>query len=486
MADSSHLITRERRRSGLVRQPRKRPGWPVLVFAYRAYLPIEPDWLMAAAARQAGVWRQLADLHDETRRFAVLAHTTARMVKGMGGDRTWFDEERKARWRAWQQQARLVLKTCDLPSAVREAIETAFQVQTAKAKRGDGGWPRPSSDVERIWLRHRLRGSGLPIKHIWGERGPISLTMADDRLASATLRFTRAWTLRARVVLHRPLPSVAYLKAVTLVGRRRPARLSAPEPSEWEWSLQLTLEVEPTAVMLPPGPRATVRMGWTHVPGGIRVATVTGEDCTADEVVVRLGRPSARRQGEWVRMPDGRRLPWPGDPALAQELERKVALYVEQEKAAIRSLIPARTGIPEIDRRMSAWDRLRDTGLRRLRDELEKAGLAPAAVARLTTWDREMRRLRRIVWLGTTEWRRARRNRYYEAAHDICRTYGTLELMKLNLARVAKRQAVPDDPALEQARKYRQWAAPGEFRAILRQVAAKRGVTIVERKGESA
>ena len=153
--------------------------------------------------------------------------------------------------------------------ANKQFVLTRFQAAVTRFYKKQNRPPgRKSGLPEEVHFHHRFTSGGLPVERIFGRGQRVHLEPVASEAFDASLpqrqrkrlaRTTGSFLvgdvpLSFELILHRPLPRGAYLKAATLIGRqsersdyrRRHDRnfLSSPR---WGWSLHCTLEVPPHA-----------------------------------------------------------------------------------------------------------------------------------------------------------------------------------------------------------------------------------------------
>lgn len=370
----------------------------------------------------------------------------------------------------------------------------------------DAGWPRSKSELEKIAVLIRRWGSGGEcVETILSGRSRVlklspppssayeprieedgqivrnPQSARRQRVVDGWLRIGSARVpIRAR--LHRPLPPEALIKRAILVGRiadRRYWRRNTRDPRAWGWWLALTLEAPLASAVGRPGV-AEVRFGWAKDHDHLHVATVrdtsSGNQRTILLPLTATGA-QRRRAGELRRKSSVPYRPPLADPSHEgrETLQAVIDMRMDAVKDKVGALLK---GTP-----LAVRDQTRSGGLRRRLAKLVSLkpidGPLLEAQKILTAWEREHDRLEGFLNRLRRQWNLWRRNWYYSQAHSICREFGTLRVASWDFRRLGQgrrgKGRRTDAYALDAGDRYRQLAAPGELREILRHVAAKTG-----------
>lgn len=475
-----------------MKHTRTRSDWPIRAYRFwcRPTGDLPPS-VWRAADRLQGLWNQLAAAHAliRQRKDADYRAKSERVCLCGAACET-------AAW-VWNRVSRELVKTVALETAHNQWAENAndtltrFNAAVSEAPKrvklvrnaaGDiiarmPGWPRSSGDVDRVmFVLKRWTGGGGPLKNLWNRAltgvamtQPVATAYRDALRETRRQRLTRGHTdlfgerVELEVLAHRSIPPDAILKRAQLCGERIGVR--------WEWALIVIVEEPPVPQPERPG-RAEIRLGWTRVGEHLRIATVTPDDGEPWEILLPLAPSSSRRARQWGR--------W-FDPSLGgiSDLDARIAKELDAAKETVTPLLAGTL--------YTIYDRTRDAGLLRRLRKLDAAAAehplpesVESARQALRAWAPSHERWRSIRREAFRWWVRRRRNIYEQYALDLCRRYGTLVDSKaLNLAKLARGKrgkGRPDDAyALDAGDKYRQWAAPGEFRLIVKRAAARLG-----------
>jgi hypothetical protein len=314
------------------------------------------------------------------------------------------------------------------------------------------------------------------------------------------------WRFRFGVLCHRPFPKDSHLKEWKLLFRDN--------------KLWLCLVVELQRPLPKPTELAAgLDIGWRRTEEGVRFGTLyepaTG---TVKELTIDLHRSPKDHQDRTLFCADFGPDRWTrstfemlakgkvGDkrPTDAETLDRSViwGIYKDWKPS---------DGIPGVAEIVGTLERhsdyLKDTakikigrylgertppwleksgrkGLLKLREELhEDAGVTEI----LDPWREEDRHIVKFMAIYAAQ--ATRRMEYAQAqiAHDVCKHLqskgiGRLVVESKFLAKISQRHDNEDPVSLKRSQKYRQFAAPGKFVAVLKNTAVKYGIVVEERE----
>lgn len=461
---------------------RRLRDWPLIVYRYWCAPrgPLPAGMWRTARAMQA-LWNSLVESHALVRRELE------------GQDRA----ERRARWRAWQAEARELVARSGLDWEQGPAVLDRFTVACREAplrrRNGIPSWPVAHRRLDRIAIPHRFTGGGVPVERLFSRRAERVrlLRPPDGAYASGARRSRyqrampphaeglrdeeRAWNvfriggeaIRFRCVLHRLPPPSAIVKQVVWLGRRDPL-------GRWSWAIAVTAEEPPPIRAEPAGAREAcgLDLGWRVMGDYLRIGyLVDGE--TGQGIELRLPFNAQTSHTRRHRL----RADW-RDLAVMDE---GMARYLDATKAACLPLLPPPASLPEEAAGIvRSWTRVRQAGLVRLLRALEVGGGHDALVALLRRWridNDRARSMRHALWTRLV----GRRRWYYEnLAAWICRTWRTV-VWEGDLGVKAMAEEQDAEPALKAAQRYRQIAAIGDFRLRYRRAAAKAGTMLVDK-----
>lgn len=210
-----------------------------------------PETVRQEVAAMRELWNLLVDAFEQYRAATTLAPPVP------AASRSFF----------------MMMKQLAIQSSVawanKQFILTQFQAAVSRFYKKQNRPPRrKTGSPEEVYFHHRFTSGGLPAERIFG-RGqrlhiaPVSLEAFDPllpqrrrkRLTRTTGSFLAGTTpLTFRLLLHRPLPTNAYVKSTTLIGRQIGRNGyhyvqgdGHPTAALWRWSLHLTLETPPFA-----------------------------------------------------------------------------------------------------------------------------------------------------------------------------------------------------------------------------------------------
>jgi len=264
------------------------------------------------------------------------------------------------------------------------------------------------------------------------------------------------------VTLHRPIPPEAQIVRAQVVRRRVGER--------HRYSLCLTLRMPSPAPADVTLPAVGVDIGWRSMPdGSLRVAYAVAEDgWTMDVRTPALDARRTLRTGL----------------ALADHLRSRRDQHYNEAKAMLTAWLRERgEQVPDWLRdeteHLAQW-----RSHNRLHALLRRWQRFPGdqeIYAALSAWSERDRHLYRWEAGGRHRWLVRRREAYRVAAAEIARRASVVVLESFDLRRMAEARPVESDDGSDKAlRRLMREAAPGEFRLILRQACATRGVQVVE------
>lgn len=286
--------------------------------------------------------------------------------------------------------------------------------------------------------------------------------------------------LRFAILEHRLLPPLSHVKEWKLIYRD--GKLWLCLVVELQYSLPRPTEIA-----------AGLEIGWRRTEEGIRFATLY-EPATKtiregmidlkcsprdhkDRIPFRidLGPTRWERRNITLLFPDWK----PGD-GIPNAVETRMALAVRRDYLKDMAKIRLRKHLGE---RAPAWlEKTGGNGLHRLAQEfMEDAGVQEI----VGEWQKKNRQIAELIALYFA--RTTKRIEYgqQQVAHDICsrlqeKGIGRLVVESKFLAKVAQQHDNEDPESLKRSQKYRQFAAPGKFAALLKNTAAKYGITVEE------
>jgi DNA-directed RNA polymerase subunit RPC12/RpoP len=304
-------------------------------------------------------------------------------------------------------------------------------------------WSEHAKPRMRTTVTVRIRGERAKGPDGWADLGePVHMTLP--------------------VTLHRPIPPEAQIVRAQVVRRRVAER--------HRYSLCLTLRVPAAAPADLALPAVGVDVGWRPMPdGSLRVAYAVAEDGWIMD----------------VRTPalDARRTLRTG-MELADQLRARQDQHFNEARAMLTAWLAARgEQVPDWLRdeteHLAQW-RSHDRMHALLRHWRRFPGDQEIHAA-LTAWAERDRHLHRWEDGGRRRWLLRRREAYRIAAAEIARRASAVVLEAFDLRAMARARPVESDDGSDTAlRRVMREAAPGEFRSILRQACAARGVRVVE------
>jgi hypothetical protein len=285
-------------------------------------------------------------------------------------------------------------------------------------------------------------------------------------------------TFRFAVLEHRPLPAHSHLKEWKLLFQ--------------DGAMWLCLVVELQRPLLDPSLLAAgLDIGWRRTEEGIRFGTLYEPAMkTIHELTIDLERspkdhmnriPFCINMGptRWEKRNIQRLFPdWkPGD-GIPNALGIKAALQTRRDYFKDTAKILIRKHLGE---QTPAWlEKAGRNGLLHLKEEfkedVELQGL-------LTQWERDDEQVGGLASMYSKTVTARIEYGQLQIAHDVCRHLQQKGLTRLIvednfLAQIAQNQDNEDPVSLKRSQKYRQFAAIGKFIALLKNTAAKYGITV--------
>lgn len=413
---------------------KRKRNWPIRVFRYRAYPNDIPQSMWDVVHRQQRLWNRLVAIWRDYRTLQL----TCGIVDTM---------DKKALWQQFDKLGRHEVAVSGLDWVNGPDVLDRFQIAIRTRR-----FPQFHGALQRVNIAHRYTSGGLPLAKIIDGRGQrVSLVSSANWEPVRTVHSPHSTHWRGRftigndaidfsLALHRPLPEGAVLKRASWLGERAGGR--------WFWYLALTVEEPPPA----PRPAAAERpvagldLGWRVFADAtkhdyLRVGMLADSDGRMIELRLPLRlRPNRVQEQRGLDSLD--------------ELQSAASACIEQGKALAkapgtigrRGLIKLLPELPEGDAAL----------LRGLLDQHDRFYKLAANL--------RFRLIQRRRWY------------YRNIAQFLTRRYATIALeddMKL-----PPLHARSDDPALRAAARYRNYAAVGELRAMIRRAAVAGDCTI--------
>jgi hypothetical protein len=440
---------------------RKRPDWPQLVYKYRAYPREIPQAVWDTARRMQTLWNDLVALRNAVR------------TDVHGAEKA----EAKARWARFNEEKLALMKTSGLNWECQADMIDRFDAMARKTAK-EGATLRPHYGLDRVTLGHRYTNGGVTVEKFFAQRTakramiePIPSAVYDlpyrqrraNDLAEGHFGLDGA-TIEFVCHLHRPIPHGAIVKRVVWTGE-----FSRHRQHPWWWHIQLTVEIPPRVHDRTDTLVAGLDLGWRIMEEGAFVRLGYLADSAGREVELRL--PLLGTDTKHIRSMLRHQTPASTLYDLWR-LDQESGDSVDNCKERLKDrLVTAPAGFVQ----------MRQAGLRKLRRAWQEAGEHEDEQALIAEWERydavrqhirtsvQERLTRRKEWL------------YRNLAAWLTKTYRTI-CWKGDFSTKALAQK-QDHPALQNAAKYRQWAALGKLRLYLQQAAVKNGCTIVGPNG---
>lgn len=450
--------------------PRKRlrPDHQLTVFKFWAKpttkLP-QAFWDKAKAMRDA--WNSLVVMQEQTQEKA----------------KTLEKEEKKAIWNQFRLDCREFMKNSGLDWGVQGELLDRFQAASRRAIKYKQKL-RQEHGLKKIMIPHRFTGGGAPVDKLFAADGrawrvkidPVSPTAylsnardyLRDRWTRGIFGIDKDTVIPFETIIHRQIPQDAIVKKVMWCGVFN--RNLYPE-NRWQWSIQIVIEQAPPKIERTDSLACGLDLGWRIMAEGsyLRIGMIV--DSAGRNIELRLplagtGTRSTRRSYTYNQYQDFAGL---------LELDSKIGKIVEDCKTKLNELLP-----PEKTKHLI---QMRQTGLRKMLQELQESSEHVEAQTALKKWEEEDTRLRLIKatvqgrLIGRKQWL------YQNLASWLTKTYRVIVWeADFNLKEMAEQEDKPY--AIAAASKYRQWASISNLRSWIKNAVQKNGCTLID--GEMA
>ena len=322
-----------------------------------------------------------------------------------------------------------------------------------------------------LMFGHIYSGGGMPLKSLFNRNSRCYIENVNWDAIDTSLP-QRQWKKLARTkvhfivkgvekvfscVLHRPLPEDSVVKRVQLCGRRIHGR-------KIKWSISVTVEV-PGVKQFRVSTRstATINTNWRVTEDGLRIAALL--DSTGTEELITL---PAQEEAS-LRLPSNDVLK---SVSYRKEMDTRIAAFINHLR---EYTLDQKKHIIDID--PSLFVNMHVANRKRF-FQIAKACANQGHNEQADYIYNTLRKQDYFINRLANHRRRTRIRRkhfYYNLAHELCIKYHTIVLDNSDIKELGmpnKRDEKGEDPA-ELAQKFRAEAAIGEFRMILKQVAAK-------------
>lgn len=318
-----------------------------------------------------------------------------------------------------------------------------------------------------VIARAKLIPGGLPpTNRMPGSRRSRLVDYSHSIEVTVFMRDKVRKTCRWPIFINRPLPPGAFVKLVTIHRR--------PVADTYRWTATITMR-DPTVQAPAPRPEMKVLaldLGWRHVEGGLRVATIVDSDGHKDFTLLP---EKFLEVHEWLRGQESHR-----SHLHAEILKLMVGLPWEEAPAPLRAIadwhrqIPAETIKPRNTLRLIlAWRE-------------HAPGWQEEVYGRLEEWRRHDKRVWQRIDHRRTRLARERLDFYRKEAKRIVAAADAIVINKLDLARLRRQSSEHVPVAVERAIKRNSFiAAPGLLQQWIKDEAAKRGTAIRYHEGRT-
>jgi Putative transposase DNA-binding domain len=437
---------------------RKRPDWKQRCYRFRIIKCEPPQELWDIAKEMKRVYNKLAEMHEVSR---------SKITQEMD------DSERKRVWSEFDAALENFLVESSLNWECKDDLRDRFVkacVAAAKLARGSPhkppGWPRAKQRLE-VSIMHRYTGGGAEPKTLFSSRSKrLSMTLLPNidesgrnvccgnfGLGETAMPFT--------MVMHRPIGETDIIKSVRLVGEWSVAL-------QWDFYLVIQVEHPPVPVATLPIGRCAIDVGWRSMGEYYRVGMLyDGTEYSEIQCPKQYANRSVKRHNDrcgkmdWmIRIPENH--------ADVRELQAARDDKLNECKARVLAAMgKAPVGFAKMGKR----------GLIRLHADPEADATVVGIIADYLSWDYYRHR---IQTAAIKRMERSRTKRYETLANSICKKYGQVTVEGLDVKAMAEKK--DKGYALSQADRGRQIVAPASFLKVLKQVASRLGVEVIEKQ----
>jgi hypothetical protein len=422
---------------------RKRPDWPQIVYKYHVQTAVIPQAMWDTARKMQDLWCRLAELHKAAR-LKINDETTP--------------DQKKALWLEYEDQVDALESSAGLNWECGPEVVDRFKSACRRAiSQKDGGWPKVGG-LKTICIPHRYTGGGVSVQSIAGSASKrFNLSHSDTGLVAGTFGLGDDESIRFDAVVHRPIPSQAFVKRVRWCGKR--------SVFGWRWSISITVEVPPVERLRQTGMSVGIDLGWRKVASGVRVAYAVASNGESWDMVVPLSRTTRSIRKHNERFPDQR---IPTSYQELRDLQETISRAKDAVKAAVADLLETKP---------PGWERMGVRGLRRMLHE----DYGDAVHEVLRTWSERHHSMTKRFVSATEQFVEKRRWLFRNWASDIANKYDKIVieggLSVKDMVEAASEQ--PGDTAINKSLRYHQIAATSELMMFIKQAAAKHGAVIV-------
>lgn len=435
----------------------KRPDWPQRVYQFRAYPHQLPDQLWTTAKQMQTLWNTLIDLRE----------TIKTLTKDLS------KVEAKPQWKQFDDTMLGIAKQSPLNWEARQAVMDRFQTASRRAFK-KGATLHKQGRLDKIMIPHRFTGGGMSLQHFFHQPmraqririAPIAsqiytLPYRQRRKADLTqgvFGLDGASTISFTCHLHRPIPAGSIIKQALWVGKFNRYR-----KQPWTWHVQLVVEEPPIQHERTDTVMMGLDLGWRIMGEGdyLRIGFLADSEGRTLELRLPMLKTDTRK----IRHLLQHECPISTIYDL-WDWEARISNAVETCKEQLRErLDPIPLGFVQ----------MRQGGLEKL---LREETCPPAVQTILQDWEEVNTKWRQIQTRVTDRLVGRKRWLYRNLASWLTKTYRTICWEgDFSVKKLAQSE---DTPILQNAAKFRQWAALGELRLYLKQAAAKNGCTLID------
>ncbi|MBI4468381.1 MAG: hypothetical protein HY650_03560 [Acidobacteria bacterium] len=459
-----------------------RQGWPVLAYKF---------WIQPARIPQQ-VWDTARETHSLWNQLVELTNTTYGQLKTREPGLS--KEERAAIYADLDRNQRRLVAESKLNWEGREFIFERFNAAMERwvrsaAKTGsfsEGGFPKKRTRLDKIAIRHRYSHGGVPLSRLLRPRPRKSVwrfwlrpvpyhAYSHPGRAHKRLCYSEGFfgidgvRIPFRAMIHRRVPAEAIIKNVILIGRHS-------RQFSWEWAFALVCVTPPRPASTPrTGRFCGLDLGWRKFDTYLRIGMLV--DNAGNVIELRLPLSTSNRRARdfnsWIELaghPRAKRIYETWEEI--QEATAAAEKSMEMVKAQVAAMGESLEFPEEIRNHISQVTEMRQRGLVHLLRALQEARIGQDLQDLIMTWKVLEDKARRRIHSARVRFARKRHWLYQNLAAWMAENYDVISWEEeLDIKEMLQKRGRAE--ALERADRYRQIAAIGEFRAILRRQVTK-------------
>lgn len=449
---------------------RKRPDWPIRVFRF-AIKPIGelPQEMFSVAKRMQVAWNKLVDLRETiSQEVTAIADITA--------------EQKKELWNTFSPRAKDILNdgtngfnfTWECKQEILDRFHRALVLKQNPKKQ----YELRSFSIPRIFNAGGRELTKLFQKDISG----ISLRPVRDeyydgytawhqkmRGSKGYFEISKDLSIDFLVNLSMKIPTDGFLKRITLTGQKNSLG--------WKFWIILTCEYPPSLIEnILPDLKCGLDLGWRRFADYIRIGMLVNQNGEVKELKLPLAYTNNQSRKK--------RLKFPNDPNQVieswfelEELNQKIGLHVESIKEQLKKSMPK--DLPEnIASSFAHLGMMRQSGIKRLGFELEKANIAHQSQLEIKEWLKSNLQLEQKLQRSRDRLLRNREIHYRLLSKELANSYSQIGWENdLSLKTMAEDSdlKMSINPGLKNSMYYRHMVSLYQLRTFLKDATRKAG-----------